>query len=336
MDLYQRQIGIFLGLLLVLVLPGCERPEDAQQQVTATFGGDYPIQVTSTVGMVADLVRQVGGSHVEVHQLCGAGVDPHLFRPTRDDIAALLNADVVFYAGLLLEGKLASSLEKASQRRRVVPVTQRLPAQYLLDDEEGGHHDPHVWMDVEAWSASVDVIANTLAEFDPSHREEYLSRAADYQQRLTTLNDYGRRCLATIPPDRRVLVTSHDAFSYFGRAYDLQVMGIQGLSTESEAGLRKINQLVKFLTERKIQAVFVESSVPRKNMNALLEGVRARGHRIRIGGELYSDAMGAPGTYEGTYIGMLDHNITLVTRALGGQAPAEGLNGLLNLESESE
>lgn len=335
MDSKQKLNVILLGCLLLLLL-GCERPEEAQRQATSQYSGQYPIQVTSTVGMVADLVRQVGGSHVEVHQLCGAGVDPHLFRPTRDDIAALLNADVVFYAGLLLEGKLATSLEKAGQRRRVVPVTQQLPTKYLLDDEEGGHHDPHVWMDVQAWSASVDVIAETLAEFDPTHRDDYLQRAGEYRQRLQELDDYGRQCLATIPSDRRVLVTSHDAFNYFGRAYDLQVTGVQGLSTESEAGLRKINELVKFLTERKIQAVFVESSVPRKNMNALLEGVRARGHRIRIGGELYSDAMGAPGTYEGTYIGMLDHNITLVTRALGGQAPADGFNGLLKLESESE
>lgn len=324
-------IGWFgIGVLAMACLVGCDRPAPEIQAEQLEHSGDYPIQITTTVGMVADIVRQVGGDHVQVHQLCGSGVDPHLFRPTRDDIAALLNADVVFYSGLMLEGKLSSSLAKAARNRVVIPVTSRLPDSTLLDDSEAGHHDPHVWMDVAAWSECVQVVSDRLSNYDPQHRDDYARNTRRYRQQLAELDAYGKQAIGSIPESRRVLVTSHDAFHYFGRAYGLQVLGVQGLSTESEAGLQKINQLVRMLAEQQIQAVFVESSVPRKNMEALIEGVRARGHQVSIGGELFSDAMGEAGTYEGTYVGMLDHNITLVTRALGGTAPAAGWQGRLS------
>lgn len=297
----------------------------------AQFGGDYPIQVTATVGMVADLVRQVGGDRVEVFQICGSGVDPHLYKATRDDVQTMMNADVIFYCGLMLEGKMTDTLIKMARQKPVVAVTEALEASILLEpDDFAGHYDPHVWMDVAAWSECVEIIAKTLAELDPQGASLYLEQAQKYRSDLANLDAYGKQSIASIPEASRILVTSHDAFNYFGRAYGLEVVGVQGISTESEAGLQRINDLVNLLVKRNVQAVFVESSVPRKNIDALVEGTRAKGHQVRVGDkELFSDAMGSEDSYEGTYIGMLDHNITTVTRGLGGTAPATGFLGEL-------
>jgi manganese/zinc/iron transport system substrate-binding protein len=283
--------------------------------------------------MVADLVREVGGPHVRVQQLMGAGVDPHLYKVTRDDVRSILQSDIVFYSGLMLEGKMAATLEKIGRQKPVVAITQRLPKTELLEpDDAAGHFDPHVWMDVRAWEKGVPVVADALAQLDPAHRDEYFQRAASYQQQLIELDEYARRTIGSIPPEQRILITSHDAFNYFGRAYGLDVRGIQGLSTESEGGLKQVNAIVDLMVDRGIQAVFIESSVPRKNIDALIEGARSRGHEVAIGGELFSDAMGEPGTYEGTYVGMIDHNVTLTARALGGEAPPRGMAGRLDEE----
>lgn len=292
--------------------------------------------VVATVGMVADLARQVGGDRVQVTQIMGSGVDPHLYKATRDDVRAIMEGDVVFYSGLMLEGKMADTLIKVARNKPVIAVTERLDPSQLLEPEDfAGHDDPHVWMDVSAWMQCVTVVADTLSEFDPEHAETYRSNAADYQAQLQVLHQYAIDSLGSIPAERRVLVTSHDAFNYFGRAYGLEVLGIQGLSTESEAGLQRINQLVDLLVERKIRAVFVESSVPRKNIDSLVEGAQAKGHDVIVGGELFSDAMGPEGTYEGTYLGMLDHNITTVARGLGGDAPERGLHERLSPQQAS-
>ncbi len=184
-------------------------------------------------------------------------------------------------------------------------------------------------MDVEAWGQCVSTVVDGLADLDPSHADEYRANGERYRSQLDELHAYGRSRIATIPEASRVLITSHDAFNYFGRAYGLEVMGIQGISTESEAGLQRINELVDLIVDRQVKAVFVESSVPRKNIESLIAGAKARGHQVEIGGELFSDAMGEQNTYEGTYIGMLDHNITKVTIALGGSAPERGLHGKL-------
>jgi manganese/zinc/iron transport system substrate-binding protein len=290
------------------------------------------IKATATVGMVADIIRNVGGSRVEVTQLMGAGVDPHLYMATRDDVGRILAGDLVFYSGLMLEGKMVDTFIKISRDKPVYAVTELIDQQKILEPAEfQGHPDPHVWMDVSAWSQCVDAVARALTEFDPDHENEYRANAKAYQQRLAELHEYGLRVIGSIPQDRRVLITSHDAFNYFGRAYKMEVQGVQGISTESEAGLRRINELVDLIVDRKVKAVFVESSVPPKNIEALVDGARARGHEVRIGGELFSDAMGPEGTYTGTYIGMLDHNFTLVARSLGGDAPAAGLHGKLTL-----
>jgi manganese/zinc/iron transport system substrate-binding protein len=290
-----------------------------------------PYTIVTTCGMVTDIVRMVAGDHAKVSGLMGEGVDPHLYKPTRDDVAKLLSADVVFYSGLMLEGRMTDTFLKVARRGTpVFAVTEVLDEKFLLEPAEfAGHTDPHVWMDVAGWSQAVEVVARSLTEVDPAHGDAYKANADAYLVELTKLNDYGRTTLATIPAEHRVLITAHDAFNYFGRAYGIEVRGIQGISTESEAGVADINRLVDFLVEKKIPAIFVESSVSDKNIRALVEGCKSRGHAVRIGGELFSDAMGAAGTYEGTYIGMLDHNITTITRALGGQAPERGLNGRL-------
>ena len=300
---------------------------------TGSLQHDGPIQVVATVGMVADIVREVGGNHVDVSQICGSGVDPHLYKATRDDVAALSSADMVFYSGLMLEGKMTDTLIKMARSRPVVAVTESIDESLLLEPEDfQGHYDPHVWMDVSAWSKCVNAVSTALSEFDAEHAAAFQANARSYTERLAALHDYGIKVVGSIPENSRVLVTSHDAFNYLGRAYGLDVQGVQGISTESEAGLQRVGALVDMLAERSVKAVFIESSVPRKSIDSLIEGARAKGHDVVVGGELFSDAMGSDGTYEGTYIGMLDHNITTITRALGGRAPERGLNGKLSID----
>ncbi|MGF1450331.1 MAG: metal ABC transporter solute-binding protein, Zn/Mn family [Opitutales bacterium] len=292
----------------------------------------YPYKVTATVGMVADITRAVAGDKAKVSNIIGEGVDPHLYKPTRADIVALSEADVIVYNGLTLEGKMGDVLVKmAGEGKPVLAVTERILEQgdYVMTDAED-HFDPHVWMDVRGWMRGVEVVRDRLSAWDPDNAEAYASNASAYLAQLEALDAYARQALGSIPEGQRFLVTAHDAFGYLGRAYGLEVHGIQGLSTESEAGVRDIEALVRFLVERDIPAVFAETSVADKNVRALLEGTQARGHTVRIGGELFSDAMGAAGTYEGTYIGMIDHNVTTIARALGGTAPARGFQGKLN------
>jgi manganese/zinc/iron transport system substrate-binding protein len=236
----------------------------------------------------------------------------------------------VFYSGLMLEGKMADTLARLGRTRPVHAVTELIEPGFLLEPEEQpGHPDPHVWMDPAAWARAAEAVAGALAAFDPPQAAAYRERAARYAARCHALRAYGQQVMATIPEPRRVLVSSHDAFRYFGRAFGLRVLGVQGLSTESEAGLQRINRLVDFLVEHEVPAVFVESSVSPKSIQALVQGAQARGWRVRVGGELFSDAPGEEGTYEGTYLGMLDHNLTTVARALGGIAPARGWQGKL-------
>lgn len=282
----------------------------------ATFQGTYPIKVVCTTGMVADLVRNVGGQRVEVEQLMGEGVDPHLYKASTGDVARLSEADAIFYSGLHLEGKMGDVFVRLARRKPTTyAVTERIPEHRVIEVAEG-HFDPHLWFDVSLWSDAVLVVRDALAEFDPAHAPEYHARANEYRGTLSELHEYCREQLATIPKERRVLVTAHDAFSYFGRAYELEVKAIQGISTESEAGVKEINELVDFIVRRGIKAVFVETSVSDRNIQALVEGSRARGHTVAIGGQLYSDAMGRPGTPEGTYVGMVRHNVDTIVRAL--------------------
>jgi len=292
----------------------------------------YPYTVVTTVGMITDVVRHVAGEKAQVAGLIGEGIDPHLYKPTRKDVVAMSQADLIFYNGLMLEGKMADVLIRMARKGKpVYAVTEEIlnRGDYVITDASE-HFDPHVWMDVQGWILATGVIAEALGEFDPQNADYYDKNAQDYIARLEALDAYAREVIGSIPEDQRYLVTAHDAFSYLGRAYGIEVMGIQGISTESEAGLRDIEELIDFLVENRIPAVFVETSVSDKNVRALVEGARARGHDLQIGGTLYSDAMGPTGSYEGTYIGMIDHNATYISRALGGEAPATGMNGLLS------
>lgn len=300
---------------------GCQ-PKASDSASTENEAGPYSI--TCTIGMITDIVRNVAGDYATVEGIIGEGVDPHLYKPTRGDVVQLSRADVVFYNGLLLEGKMTDVLVSvASSGKPVKAVTEAIigDSGYLLELDGGsGHTDPHVWMDVGGWIEAVKVVEAALIDYDPQHADHYTANAKAYLATLEKLDVYAKASIATIPENQRVLVTAHDAFNYLGRAYGLQVRGIQGISTESEAGVRDLEDLVDFIVSQKIPAVFVETSVADKNVRALVEGARARGHQVVIGGSLYSDAMGAPGTYEGTYIGMIDHNVTTITNALGGQA----------------
>lgn len=288
-------------------------------------------RIVTTTGMIADVVRAIAGSRAQVESLMGEGVDPHLYKPTRTDIAALTSADVVFYNGLLLEGKMTDSLVRvATAGRKVFAVTELLEEGDLLEPEQfQGHHDPHVWMDPAAWMKAAEVVRAKLVEHDSAGAAVYNANAKAYADSLKELDEYARRVLATVPERSRVLVTAHDAFNYFGRRYEYQVVGIQGISTESEAGVRDIERLVDLLVERQVAAVFIETTVSDRNIKALIAGARARGREVAIGGKLFSDAMGKAGSYEGTYVGMIDHNVTTVVRALGGEAPQGGLHGRL-------
>ncbi|HET8728813.1 MAG TPA: zinc ABC transporter substrate-binding protein [Alphaproteobacteria bacterium] len=289
--------------------------------------------IVTTTAQVGDIVRGVAGDEAAVESLMGAGVDPHLYRPTRSDVAALARADLVFYNGLHLEGQMYDVLERLALDKPVVPVTERLEEARLLADATGvSRFDPHVWMDVSVWMEGTATVAEVLAEADPPNAETYRRNAEAYRAELARLDAYVRDVLASVPEGSRVLVTAHDAFNYMGDAYGLEVVGIQGISTESEAGLQRIEEIVDLLVERGIAAVFVETSVSERNVRALIDGAAAQGHEVRIGGTLYSDAMGEPGTYTGTYVGMIDHNATVIARALGGSAPPGGLNGRLDIE----
>jgi len=290
-------------------------PRDGTIVVEKTYAGKYPIQVVCTIGMVADLVRNIGGEHVNVGQIMGEGVDPHLYKASPGDVSKLSEADIIFYSGLHLEGKMSDVFVRMARRKPTFAVTEYIPENRVLDNPEGAF-DPHLWFDVSLWRDAAGVVRDALKAYDPPNASTYQTRADSFQAELAKLHEEVKLALSTIPKERRVLVTAHDAFRYFGRAYDVEVKGIQGISTESEAGVKEVNSLVQFLAEKKIKAVFVESSVSDKNVTALLEGCAAKGHKVVIGGELFSDAMGKDGTPEGTYVGMIRHNVETITKAL--------------------
>jgi manganese/zinc/iron transport system substrate-binding protein len=274
---------------------------------------DGRLRIVATTGMVADLARVVGGEHVHVDALMGPGVDPHLYKATPSDLTKLRRARLILYNGKGLEGKMASVFGKLAKSRKVVAVTEEIEDAELLGDHE--HWDPHVWFDVSLWSRGAIVVGAALAEVDAEHAEEYRAAALKYAIRLRALHESVATQIAAIPKNRRVLITSHDAFRYFGRAYGLEVRGLQGISTASSAGVKDVEQMVDLIVSRKIKAVFVESSVSPKAIEAVRESVQARGHDVVIGGELFSDAMGDHAPLD-TYVGMIEHNVKTLVEAL--------------------
>jgi len=282
------------------------------------LAADKKIKITTTVTMVADLARSVGGDRVEVEALMGPGVDPHLYKAAASDVTKLQQADVIFYSGLLLEGKMQDIFGKLARSKRFVyAVTESIPLDRLLEPPEfAGHYDPHVWFDVPLWKLCIDTVAKGLSEFDPAGKDGYEKRAAATRARLDELQAWALKKAGELPAERRILVTSHDAYNYFGRAYGFQVVGLQGISTVSEAGLADVAKLTDFIKQKKIKAVFVESSVPHDTIERI-----SKDAGVKIGGELFSDAMGTPGQIEngydlGTYEGMIKHNLTTIVEAL--------------------
>jgi manganese/zinc/iron transport system substrate-binding protein len=318
-------IHCILGLSLLTLLCGCGESSSTKPSTEAQSDKAYRIVVTT--GMVKDAAAAIAGKHAAVENLIGEGSDPHLFSPSRDDVVAFDAADVILYSGLYLEGKVIQAVKGLAENKPVHGVCDSLDHETLLHPAGEAHPDPHVWMDVKIWQEVARHTATILKAYDPAHAAEYDANLATYVAELSALDAYAKAVVDTVPAENRVLVTAHDAFGYFGRAYGVEVLAIQGISTESEAGLHQINKLVDMLVARKISAIFVESSVSDENIKALQEGAHAKGHDVKIGGELFSDAMGAPGTYEGTYVGMIAHNVTTIARALGGTVPAGGFAG---------
>ncbi len=301
---------------LAIALSGCDRSGASPQNSTAKPAAG-PRNIVCTIGMIADVAKIIGGDRVKVTGIMGEGVDPHLYKASTGDVRLLTDADLILYNGLNLEGKMGDLFVKMAAKKPTVAVTEKIDEKLLREPPEfAGHFDPHVWFDVSLWMSAVERTRDALIALDADGAGDYNARAAAYLKELAELHKECGEKIATVPKESRVLITAHDAFGYFGRAYNIDVRGLQGISTESEPSLRDVNTLVDMIVSRKVKAVFVESSVPARNVEALIEGCKSRGHAVRIGGELFSDAMGRPGTPEGTYIGMVRYNVRTIVDAL--------------------
>ena len=307
---------IALWTLTLLTGIGC----DGKRQPDAATTGK--LTVVTTIGMITDIVRNVGGTHVEVTGLMGPGVDPHLYKATAGDVARLTSAKLIFYNGLHLESKMGEILAKMTGNTKTVAVTDDVDKAHLLTPPEfEGQYDPHLWFDVTLWMKAVEKVRNTLIEIDPGHQADYEANAERYLAELAELHQYVKTQAEKVPSEQRVLVTAHDAFNYFGKAYGFEVRGLQGISTATEAGIADVQELATFIAERRIPAIFVESSVSSRSIEAVKAAVNSKGFNVKIGGQLFSDAMGTDGTPAGTYIGMVRHNIDTITAALTAAQP---------------
>ena len=279
--------------------------------------GDGKLRVVATTGIVGDAAARVGGERVNVTSLMGPGIDPHLYRASEGDVSLLANADLVLFNGLHLEAKMGEVLEQMGGRVSTVAVTEKIDRSTLLAPPEfAGNFDPHVWFDVRLWMQAVERIRDALITEDSAGAEIYRANADAYLKELAALDDEVRARAQAVPAGRRVVVTAHDAFNYFGRAYGFEVRGLQGISTAAEAGTADVQALAAFIGERRIPAIFVESSVSPRTIEAVQAAVRARGFDVKIGGQLYSDALGDPKGPAGTYPGMVRSNVQTITSAL--------------------
>lgn len=275
------------------------------------------LNIVATTGMVADVAKNVGKDSVNVTALMGPGVDPHLYKATQGDLGKLQAADIILYNGLHLEGKMGEVFEKLERIKTVVPIARSINEAMLLDDPVyQGTFDPHIWFDVSLWMQTVVEVTNTLIEARPELADYFKANADAYRAELADLHEWVINEMQSIPPSKRIMITAHDAFSYFGRAYGIEVRGLQGISTLSEFGLKDRVDLINFIVDKQIKAVFVETSVSEKNIKAIVEGCAQKGHTVEIGGNLFSDAMGAAGTAEGNYVGMVKSNVRTIVEAL--------------------
>ncbi len=301
---------IFLILTLLLVFSCSQSNTDKKSSET--------IRIATTTGMINDIVINVGKDKVSTQSLMGPGVDPHLYKASAKDVSTLSNADIIFYNGLNLEGKMTEVFENMAKRGIVtVPVAETIDKKKLLQSPTyKGYYDPHVWFDAGLWSSAVESVTEALVNHDIENKDFYQQNSAEYLSRLNTLREFVKNKVTTLPESKRVLITAHDAFGYFGKAYDFEVIGLQGVSTDSEASTADLQRLSKLIVERKIPAIFVESSVSPKYIEAVKEAVNSRGFDVEVGGVLYSDALGNYGTPEGTYIGMFEYNVNTIVDSL--------------------
>ena len=289
-----------------------------------------PLNVVSTVGMLNDVVENVGGECVNATALMGAGVDPHLYQASAKDVQLLQNAEVIFYSGYVLEGQLGEVLERfAEQKPTVAASPASVDPSDLITVQNVYGIDPHLWMDLRLWAKLAPTVANTLAELRPECAEQLQANVKGYTNELMALDGWIEESIASVPEQQRILITAHDAFNYYGRAYNLEVLGIQGISTEAEAAVADIRSTVAIIAERQVPAIFVETTINPRTAESVIQASRDRGQAVEIGGQLFSDALGEDGTVGGTYLGMLYENTKTITQALGGTVPPlpEALGG---------
>jgi manganese/zinc/iron transport system substrate-binding protein len=303
-------LGVVVVLILAFFFEGC-------QQKQRERGPGEKIKIVATTGMIQDAVAEIAGEHADVISLMGPGVDPHLYKATHGDLERLTDADIIFYNGLHLEGKMGEIFENLARLKPVVALGEEIPEERLRKVPGfQGAYDPHIWFDVKLWKEAVRAASEFLQEYDSARKDEYELRSQKYLQQLDSLDQAVRQSIGEIPEAQRVLITAHDAFGYFGDAYRIEVRGLQGISTLSEFGLRDVTELVDFIIRRKVKAIFVETSVSARSIEAVMEGCQQKNWNVKIGGSLYSDAMGTAGTAAGTYIGMVSANVKIIVESL--------------------
>lgn len=278
---------------------------------------DGKIKIVTTTTMLTDLVSEIGGDHISLQGLMGAGVDPHLYKASEGDVSKLYEADIIFYGGLHLEGKLVDIFDKMEGNKNTVSLGDRLPKDELIASEYfASNYDPHVWFNIQFFKQFAQIVTDELSKVDAKNAQSYSENNKKYQKKLDSLEIEIKTIIASVPEEKRILVTAHDAFNYFGKAYGFNVVGLQGISTATEAGVKDVQNLSEFIIQNNIKAIFIESSVPRRTIEALQQAVLSKNHNVEIGGSLYSDALGNPGTAEGTYIGMFKYNVNTIVNAL--------------------
>lgn len=298
----------FLLLSIPLMFSSCKQEKQSNGK----------LNVVTTTTMITDLVKNIGGDSINVQGLMGSGVDPHLYKASEGDVTKLANADIIFYGGLHLEGKLVEVFEKmAHQNIKTVALSDALDPKTLIRSEFfKGNYDPHVWFNIDYWKTITAYVVETLSEANPENKATFEANGKHYIMKLDALETEIKAIIETLPKEKRILVTAHDAFSYFGKAYGFNVVGLQGISTAAEAGVQDVQKLAAFIIENKVKAIFVESSVPKRTIEALQAAVNSKDHHVEIGGTLYSDALGSAGSEEGTYIGMFKYNVNTIVNAL--------------------
>ncbi len=299
-----------IAVLCLLMLVSCGGEETERNP-------DGLLNIVTTTTMITDLVKNIGGDSVRVQGLMGSGVDPHLYKAGEGDVSKLTGADVVFYSGLHLEGKLVDVFERMGRDGKTIALAEVLDKSGLIgSDYFASNYDPHIWFNIEYWKQITNYLTEELSKLDPGHAEFFAQNRTAYLQQLDALEADVRQTIATLPEDKRVLITAHDAFNYFGKEYGFEVVGLQGLSTATEAGVQDVQKLAQLIIEKRVKAIFVETSVPRRTIEALQQAVKAQRFDVQIGGTLYSDALGSAGTEEGTYIGMFRYNVQTIVNAL--------------------